>query len=252
MPSSNFRTFVRAQPDSWPSSSSPRPPSLDEDIYSTDEDTDTPLLQDNPLTYFLTPATPKNEELEFDFDFDAGIEDPNHPREIVRSVSPSTLDGLKKYKPRSKHAESAILDPEDDDDEDYVRYNPTKSLPFGFEDFFDRPKRPASPSSPTTQASLSPNSFHVGSPRGRPSKRFAPPRRPFNGRSSGLTLERRHSWREPSPDVWSIEEEPEKETMSEMGLSVEDLAGGEDKSHPIDIPAARPKKRVRFVLPAKE
>ncbi|KAH7032841.1 uncharacterized protein B0I36DRAFT_348000 [Microdochium trichocladiopsis] len=217
-----------------------------------------PLLQDeNPLTYFLTPPTPKHEELEFEFDFDAGIEDASHPREYVRSISPSTLDGLKKYKPRgsepSSRSDCAILDDDedDDDDEDYIRLQPSQPLPFGFETYFDQPRQPLSK---TPEALLSPPTFHVGSLSHRPSKRFAPPRRPFRGRSQTIALTRRHSWREPSPDVWSIDEEPEKETMSERGLSLENLADAY-KTQPIDIPAAKPTKKVkkvRFILPTKE
>ena len=310
-------TLTNPQSDSWPPSPSRHPPSLDEDNNTSEDEPDMPpLLQEEPLTYFLTPATPKDEEdLEFDFDFDAGIEDSSKPRDIVRSVSPSTLDGLKKYKPKSKASnDCAILDDDDDDDddEDYISFSPSKTVPLGFDDFFDprlRRLRPRSRSSPTKRSGgsispseedlLSPASFHVGSPRGRPAKRFAPPRRPFflerstavarrNGGGGGLpVLHRRHSWREPSPDVWSIEEEPEKETMSEMGLSAEEVrrrglelgldvdmddadlasatAAGDDrhryydarrgkKTRPIDIPSpvAKPQKKVRFVLPVLE
>ncbi|KAI0021851.1 hypothetical protein F4780DRAFT_250569 [Xylariomycetidae sp. FL0641] len=257
MPLLPAKPLARAEPDSWPMSSPTRcPPSLDDDCMSTDEEeSDIPLAHENPLTYFLTPPTPqKDDDLEFDFNFDAGIEDSSHPREIVRSISPSTLDGLKRYKPKSKGRDCAILDDDDDDDEDYIRFQPRKALPFGFEDYFDRPRHmsPASPTtsaSPLAEASLSPTSFHVGSPRGRPAKRFAPPRR-FRNRPSAHTLQRRHSWREPSPDVWSIEEEPERETMSEMGLSTDTVDDG--TTQPIDIPAAKPKKKVRFVLPDEE
>ncbi|KAI1349544.1 hypothetical protein F5Y01DRAFT_183857 [Xylaria sp. FL0043] len=252
----------------WPSSPSRIPPALDEDkdgLSADDEDIDHTSRPENPLKYFLTPATPKDEELEFEFDFDAGIEDSNSPRQIVRSVSPSTLDGLRRYKPRSeKERDCAILDDDDDieysdedDDEDYIRFTPQKSLPFGLDDYFDHPPRHSSPNHRTTDALLSPSSpssFHVGSPRGRLAKRFAPPPPSRRVRALGRTLQRRHSWREPSPDVWSIDEEPEKETMSEMGLSVEDLNSHDNnKTQPIDIPAAKPrKKKVRFVLPATQ
>lgn len=256
-------TITRVRPESWP-------PTLDDETSTDDDELDLPLLQQNPLTYFLTPATPQEEELEFDFDFDAGIEDANKPQEIVRSVSPSTLDGVRGYKSKGKNSspvkdkDCAIIDDSSsDDDEDYIRFTPGKSFPRGMPGFgFDRAK----PSSTGAQSEssdglLSPtSSFHVGSPRGRPAKRFAPPRRTYQrGRPhSQPPLQRRHSWREPSPDVWSIEEEPEKETLSERGLSTEDLEAyfaGDDhrsRSKPIDIPAAKPKKRVRFVLPAEE
>jgi len=243
----------------WPSSPSRIPPALDEDrdgLSTDDEDIDASSRPENPLKYFLTPATPADEELEFDFDFDAGIEDPNTPRRIVRSVSPSTLDGLRRYKPKSKTADCAILDDDDDDDEeDYIRFTPKKSLPFGLDDYFDHPRHspPTRTKSRDDENLLSPSSFHVGSPRGRSAKRFAPPpRRPGRGRPAHATLQRRHSWREPSPDIWYIEEEPDKETMSEMGFSTEELDGQGRKTQPIDIPAAKPLKRVRFVLPVKE
>ncbi|RYP02850.1 hypothetical protein DL764_005570 [Monosporascus ibericus] len=254
-------TLTATQSELWPPSPSRHPPPLDEDNSTEDESDVPPLLQEEPLTYFLTPATPREEEedLEFDFDFDAGIEDSSRPRNIVRSVSPSTLDGLKKYKPKSRDPECAILDDDDDDDdsdeEDYIRFRPTKLQPLGFDDLPGRPRsRSATSATNTEEDSLLPVSFHVGSPRGRPARRFAPPRRPFGDKPRGLPpLQRRHSWREPSPDVWSIEEEPEKETMSERGFSVEDLEDGRTgRTKPIDIPAAKPKKRVRFVLPVRE
>ncbi len=273
-------TITDIQSESWPPSPSPHPPSLDDDNNSTEDELDMPplLREEDPLTYFLTPATPKDEEdLEFDFDFDAGIEDSSRPRDIIRSVSPSTLDGLKKYKPKRKSQvpDCAILDDDDDyddeDDEDYIRFGPSKSQQLSYDDYLaERPRLTASMLVGREEGLLSPASFHVGSPRGRPARRFAPPprfpRHAFGERKTRSlpALHRRHSWREPSPDVWSIEEEPEKETMSEMGLSVEDLEefyypgeGGRKKmskkTQPIDIPAAKPKKkRVRFVLPVKE
>ncbi|KAI1112630.1 hypothetical protein F5Y14DRAFT_452883 [Nemania sp. NC0429] len=246
----------------WSSSPSRIPPALDEEdkdgLSTDDEDIDGLARSENPLKYFLTPATPGDDELEFEFDFDAGIEDSNSPRPTVRSVSPSTLDGLRRYKPKSKDADYNVPEDDDDDEEDYIRFTPQRSLPFGLEDYFDHPRHssPGHTTSPATDSLLSPSSFHVGSPRGRLAKRFTPPpRHVVRGRPAGRTLQRRHSWREPSPDVWSIDEEPEKETRSEMGLSIEDLDGddalGEErrKTKPIDIPAAKPRKRVRFLLP---
>ncbi|KAI1482577.1 hypothetical protein F4774DRAFT_281223 [Daldinia eschscholtzii] len=257
MPLLPTSTSTRGQAEpSWPSSPSRFPPSLEDDTNSTDDDElDAQWSNENPMMYFLTPPTPKEEDLEFDFEFDAGIEDANKPREVIRTVSPSTLDGLRKYKPRDKMADCAILDDnedDDDDDEDYIRFHPHghTSLPFGFERFFDQTRPTSTVTTQTTESLLSPASFHVGSPK-RPVKRFAPPRRSLRGRSPRQTLQRRHSWREPSPDVYSIEEEPEKETMSEMGLSLEDLSDDE-KTRPIDIPAAKPRKKVRFVLPVKD
>jgi hypothetical protein len=63
-----------------------------------------------------------------------------------------------------------------------------------------------------------------------------------------------HLWREPSPDVWSIEEETEEE-MSEIGSPVEvtNMDGKHlDFAFQLEQMAAKPKKKVRFLLPAKE
>ena len=57
--------------------------------------------------------------------------------------------------------------------------------------------------------------------------------------------------------MWSIEEEPEEEMRSDLGDSIFEgertaSAGVMHKSKVIDIPAAKPKKRVRFVLPVPD
>lgn len=124
MPSHQAGPLNFSRPDSWPPVACRSPPVLDEDVSTDEDEYDLPILKRNPLTYFLTPATPKEDELEFAFDFDAGIEDSTRPREMVRSISPSTLDGLKRYRPRArgkgKDRECAILDDEDsDEEEDY-------------------------------------------------------------------------------------------------------------------------------------
>ncbi|KAI0168125.1 hypothetical protein BJ166DRAFT_248510 [Pestalotiopsis sp. NC0098] len=291
MPYFPVGTLSPLRPGSWPASPGrPTTPQLEDDEYTDEDDLDMPLLQRDPLKYFLTPATPEDEDLEFQFDFDAGIEDANKPQEIIRSVSPSTLDGLKSYKPKGKFSGSknknntgastdcAIIDSDSDDDESYTYFRPSKSSPLGLPDLgIDRPR-----SAGSVESMLSPDSFHVGSLRGRPVKRFAPPpplplplspssltspthhagansRRSLgHARSRSAPLLRRHSWREPSPDVWSIEEEPEKETLSERGLSTEDLEAyfhQEGRSAPMQIPVAangKPIKKVRFVLPGVE
>lgn len=99
-------------------------------------------------------------------------------------------------------------------------------------------------------------SFHVGRPKMAPanrgrSTRPALPRLPVrpkswsgaSGHGSGRLSPR--AWREPSPDVWSIEEEDEAE-ISELDL---DAHGQQTES------ARRERgngKRVRFVLPVRE
>ncbi len=264
-----------------------------------EEDPDLSFIDDDPLTYFLTPPPSGDDDDSaalIDFDFDAGIEDAKRPPPIVRSVSPSSLGGLSLPPPRppspprsppahlSPDPESATDDDDDDDDEDYVRYGTGRfhaiGLPFGLGDFAVLKARKAAKSKAAAE-SLQPPAIPAihgpvsSSSRGRPvvaqqRPRYGSPR----GRSRGLPSRRRspHAWREPSPDVWSIEEEPEEELDGEMGGSAisspehgftaattttaapreEDESNNNTTSQVLDPSAAKPKKRVRFILPAVE
>jgi hypothetical protein len=253
---------MRSRRDSWPptqvrfqrplvaKSNEPRP--LLEDI------------DDDPLTYFLTPA-PTFEDSDDDvaaMDFDAGIQIAGMPRDIVRSVSPSSLAGLRRPgtgSDRPSSPESDVTNPfedddEDDDNEDYIRYTPYTPRISSLRDLHldglgPRPHSPGS-SSPrrATGAHLSPASFPGPLPRGRSNARgrLSPTRGLLAARARPT-----HLWREPSPDVWSIEEETEQEMLSEAGGS--DAGEGDERSaRGLDAKAAKPKKKVRFVLPVKE
>lgn len=213
-----------------------------------------PLLEDiddNPLTYFLTPIPDEDEDdemmmdLDLDvdmMDFDAGIEDASQPREAVRSVSPSSLEGLRKpdsNRPATPESDSDALTTDDDDEEEYIRFSPASPSSMlsplrdlAMESLRFRAKTPVF--GLTTNALLSPNSFPAPTSsrgRGRTNNRSSPR---LQTRSLSARVRENHLWREPSPDVWSIEEETEEELMSDGG---------------VDIAAAKPKKRVRFMLP---
>ena len=109
---------IRSRRDSWPptqllllrsSSSKEEPETLTKNI---DED---------PLTYFLTPTPQLRDDDVLDgamLDFDAGIEDPKHTHDMVRSVSPSSLDGLSKPSSRSRSPELDFDMPTPDNEED--------------------------------------------------------------------------------------------------------------------------------------
>lgn len=272
-----------------------------------------PLLEDideDPLTYFLTPA--ENDDIAFDddddvMDFDAGIEVAGQPREIIRSVSPSTLDGLRKlglHRAASPDFDSDGLTSDDDEDcEDYIRFSPSpppgaaapirtrspgsllSAMPrHSFSGFGFRSRSPVfgrnagdgflsvassfpapshsprsflsspsafggslSPSSTASAATAALGSFS-SSPRGRST--FASRRgRPSTGASARVSRPG-HLWREPSADVWSIEEETEEELMmSEMRGSIGVRSdGGEETTRK----GGKPTKKVRFVLPDEE
>ncbi|KAK3939581.1 hypothetical protein QBC46DRAFT_387585 [Diplogelasinospora grovesii] len=268
--------------DSWPPTQMHLRPSVQHDDGEID-DLDLSAMNEDPLTYFLTPAPLSDDEnindVDFDMEFDAGIEDAKHPLPIVRSVSPSSLEGLSLPPPRpptppkSPATPDLELDlyPTPDDVDDYMHFAARArahafTLPFSLKDFTAGKSKTQSKqyNKNTTDALLSPSSFHGAgaSSRGRSTSRSGP--RPLGasqgisglgGRSSRLSHRHSpHSWREPSPDVWSIEEETEEETHSEMGDStveerVKDKAG---RAEAIDIPGPKLRKKVRFVLPAKD
>lgn len=109
--------------------------------------------------------------------------------------------------------------------------------------------------------------FHVGRPpssgtttttstRGRSTRAFGrPPMLPHQPRSwsgasgygSGRLSPR--AWREPSPDVWSIEEEEEDEIVDEESMDVHSM---HDYYHPALNRESKSKKRVRFAWPVRE
>lgn len=238
-------------PDSWP------PTQVRLTRAVSDKSEPLPLLDDiddNPLTYFLTPAPSGDDDDGMmgcdEMDFDAGIEDSSHPRQIVRSVSPSSLEGLSKpkYRPGSPDFDSDVTSAdEDDEEEDYIRFSPSGLSPLrdlAIDSLRFRPRSPVFGLS--TSALLSPT-YSPGSPtRGRSRSNGRGVRGHGQSRSLSARPRPRRLWREPSPDVWSIEEETEEELMSEMEGSVT----GEQA--PVKEAAAKPKKRVRFVLPTRE
>jgi hypothetical protein len=220
-----------------------------------------PLLEDideNPLTYFLTPAPDNNEDMDdFSADdmlFDAGIEDSNNPRKVVRSVSPSTLDGLSKLRVKavSPDFDSDIVTTDDEgDDEDYIRFSPPSPsflTPFKSISIEAFKLRSKSPPFGRTNGFLSPAaSFPAPSspPRGRTRQTLT---RSYSA-GSKLPPRARRLWREPSPDVWSIEEETEEDLI--MGESTSTPAFAQN-NHSVQGEAAKPKKKVRFLLPPRE
>ncbi len=260
-----------------------------------------PLLEDideDPLTYFLTPNADEQDLQHFSdsddpddvLDFDAGIEVAGRPKNLVRSVSPSTLDGLRKglgggvrlRRAASPDFDSDGLTSEDDDDgDDYVRFfssspssPPASPPPFrtrspgsllsamprhSFAGFRSRSPimggfaSPASSSFPAPAPSYSTNTTTTttaaaaAAARGRAT--LASRRgRSFAGAGASARLSRPgHLWREPSADVWSIEEETEEELMMS---ETRGRAGGVATSTAFQ--RAKPIKRVRFVLPDEE
>ncbi|KAJ4263134.1 hypothetical protein NW762_006756 [Fusarium torreyae] len=257
---------MRSRRDSWPPTQMRLKPTVStksDPLPSLDD------IDDDPLTYFLTPAPLLDDDDMGDamFDFDAGIEDASSPRLFVRSVSPSTLDGLRKpgLRPMSPDTSSEISesnneDEDDDDEEDYISFSPNKHGLLSLRDLFANSRPPVRPKSPafnqtSNNGLLSPTALS-SSPklRGRSRGRG---RHGASSRGHSATRRQGQLWRQPSPDVWSIEEETEEEMMSEMGSSVGAHSDTSDDDDDVEAEKrkgkkAKSNKKVRFVLPAKE
>lgn len=244
------------------------------------DDLDLSYIGDDPLNYFLTP-TPSSQDDDAEdaeiFDFDAGIENTKKPAPIVRSVSPSNLNSGFRLPlrppspPKIFGSPSSVPDLDmsvtpDEVDETYLPYGSSSVSPFSppltLKDFAgaridSQREKPVRSASATL---LSPSPSYSTSPRGRVSQRPGP--RPLgaagaHGRArtwSGRLSP--HAWRVPSPDVWSIEEETEEELHYDYVGSYLSYANRNEThtggAKPIDIKAAKPKKKVRFVLPAQD
>lgn len=243
--------------DSWPPTQMRLKPTL------STKNRPLPSLEDidnDPLTYFLTPAPYMGDDDLDDMmmDFDAGIENNSQPAFDIRSISPSTLDGLRKpgLRPLSPDTSSDISTPNDEEEDDYEEYysfSPSKHGLISLRDMFANSRPPLRPKSPAfghtnNTALLSPPSSPGPQLRGRSRGRG---RHGAVPRSSSALRRPGQLWREPSPDVWSIEEETEEALMSDVGSSV--AAGSDDEeTTQMQKKASKPKKKVRFILPATE
>lgn len=181
--------------DSWPptilhlrSKHNPRTDTFESDI------------DENPFSYFLT--SPDDISDFDDEDYSAGIESSNSKTPIIREVSPSSLQRVP-------------LPPIDDEEEE-----DSLEMPLTLKDFTKRHTSPFTPpqKSPRTVKHHIPTGLGITIPeswssssRGRARVKLSPERGRGRGRARSLSARRPQSWRLPSPDIWSIEEENEDE-----------------------------------------
>lgn len=215
-------------------------------------------INENPLTYFLTPASDDlsgssagtNGDTDNEMmDFDAGIEDPNRPREAMSSISPSSLARLQGLSstnswPDSEEGEPTTDEDDDDDDDDmshmYASHARTISIDglrsparsSQFDRIANSLSQPAAVYFPTIQPRVQACAgFKLGATVGAPRTR----------RTGRL-------WREPSWGVWSINEEAEEKE----GDGESKQGGLSEGAMMAEAEAGKSKKHVRFVLPAKD
>ena len=268
-----------------PHGSGPWPPVqvyLETSGSSNDEaianDSDLAHMGGDPLVYFLTPEPPSYGieesgisdlgDMDFPMEFDAGIEDAAHPRPVVRSVSPSTLEGFSRPPgltppPRSPTMSDLDYDISATPDEHAFLNTPPSSFSRRLQGLVpgqaQGDRQDDGCSREGSQMFLTPPSYTLLdgipctglSPPASTSSRGRAPRRSLHPRRHSP-----HTWREPSPDVWAIQEETEEELMSVSQMAMitsqemsEGVAGIDVDQAAKPEPIMKEKKKVRFVLP---
>lgn len=247
-PRREYKSFLTVQgkftgvimPQSHPSRRDSWPPTIvrlfDDELNTipdNDQDEDIDLIDSNPFEYFLTSPEDATPDDDYFSDLSAGIEDPlDDPSTPVREISPSSLQRL------------ALPTTEQEEDCQIDTAGQGYAVPMSLHDFTrshaaskKNPKRqPGAGASDAATGSDAPPSPSQSSaaPRGRRTVRLGPTNR---GRGKSLESPRPHSWREPSPDVWSIPEEGET-----PGLSADEEAMVLEKEPP------KKKKKVHWAI----
>jgi hypothetical protein len=216
--------------DSWPPT-----------IVHLQDDDSTPIddIDENPFVYFLTSPSPEDAEDEPDYfeDLTAGIEAENEIRTLVREVSPSAIQRIP-------------LEAEDDSCSS-TKDHRSFAMPLSLRDFtlaheskkHDKKmqKQQVGDRNCPTQALRGRRLTSSRTSRGR-------------GKARSLSAPRAHSWREPSPEVYSI---PEEREDTELDVTPQLSSNTHaDKAEPVLKETTiivnamkRVKKRVRWALP---
>jgi hypothetical protein len=209
--------------DSWP----PTIVRIPESLESIDE---------NPISFFLTSPEDIDDFLSDD-ELSAGI-DPKQPE--IREISPSSLQRVPRL--------------EEDEEEEF-------EAPMTLQDFTEKHNSGRQPRVGQRKDGVE-RGLGLGitlpehtALRGRARVKLIPEGRGRGrGRARTLSARRPQSWREPSPEIFSIKEEREDEGEvkvggTEMGRSVSTpgtTSGGILKASPSLSPSPGPKKRVHW------
>lgn len=217
-------------------------------------------IDENPFSYFL--ESPSLDDYDDSFDMSAGIEGSSTPpNPEIRSVSPSDFIGRRQEKVLLEEGRRLKRERRREIEERLQAEEENRGLagwlgvgaPLSLRDFTDRQSRKRRAGGP-------PSSLQQ---RGRGVVRLTPSHRgPGRARSRSASVPRRHSWREPSPEIVSI---PELEEMDEMVLDareqtpdllsdneMNELEGPEEP----EVVRKRPKlggkkKSVRWAMPVR-
>lgn len=198
-------------------------------------------IDDDPIAFFLTSPEDIDEFLDNE-DLSAGIETSESSKTPVREISPSKLQRV----------------PLDDTDEDFQF---GLAMPMTLKEFTSKHisgrKSRLGLRSEDELKGLGIEIPGFSATRGRPMVRLTPSR---SGRGRGQTrslpARRAQSWREPSPDIWTIKEEREsdEEQKPETSLSrmletpMSSSAPASTTLGAMMTPSPKPKKRVHWAL----
>jgi hypothetical protein len=213
--------------DSWPPTIIRLRDEEEENLDNIDED---------PISFFLTSPEDIDEFLD-DEDLSAGIETPDSSHTPVREVSPSTLQRIPL---------------EADDDETFGLAMPMTLKDFTIKQTSGRKSRAGTRSDELTGLGININIPEFSATRGRPKVRLTPSRSgKGRGQTRSLSARRPQSWREPSPDIWTIKEERESDDEAKMEAvkaetPVSMSAPASTNLGAMMTPSPKPKKRVHW------
>jgi len=215
--------------DSWP-------PTIIH-LRNDDEEENLDNIDEDPISFFLTSPEDIDSFLD-DEDLSAGIETPDS-HTPVREVSPSTLQRM----PLSSKNETET---ELDDDETFGL-----AMPMTLKDFTIKHTSGRKSRAGTRPDELTGLGIHIpefAATRGRPKIRLTPRGR---GQTRSLSARRPQSWREPSPDIWTIREERESDDEAKMEVGkvetpVSMSAPASTTLGAMMTPSPKPKKKVHW------
>lgn len=177
------------------------PPCIDNVEFAPSSEADLPDIDENPFAHFLTPVTEEDDPFDA-LSLSAGIIVPDGPRTSKSSKFKSTVTD--KWARYVKHNHTALHQryhtPEPaEDDESFMHLDDDRLL--------DTPHTVSQLSGPPTP----PRIIITEPTRGRAQElvsRKARSRRRYSRTLSG----HRHSWREPSPELFTVDESEEEES----------------------------------------
>ncbi|KAF2792977.1 hypothetical protein K505DRAFT_245433 [Melanomma pulvis-pyrius CBS 109.77] len=176
------------------------PPCMDDVEFAPSSESDLPDIDENPFAHFLTPVNEEDDPYD-GLSMSAGIVVPDGPRTSKSSKFKSTV--AEKWARYVKNNHAQLHDhyheeSTDDDEESFMQLDDNR--------LFDKPHAVNQLTGPPT-----PKITITEPTRGRAQELVA--RKSGKSRRHSRTLSgHRHSWREPSPDLFTVEESEEEES----------------------------------------